>query len=227
MKFYRYFTYVILILIICIGCSISGRNVRKLSDKEKEIMEKTHTRLKENKARVFGSLNDLQDNTAMAMADHHSLQLSISKAKLLESMKSPWTHPHTDIVATQKEVALYHLFSLAEAEQAALDTRLASRHQSIKELKKAYSNLVTLMGALVESQKLLLTHLNQPANARVTEFIANVLTEAKAFREVLDASDSPHLKELAADVKEYEDKVQKALGQIEKAMEHTISKKGK
>lgn len=212
-------------LIVCTGC-VTGGNVRKLSEKEKRIMDATHLRLKENKTKVFGSLNDMQDNTAMALADQHSLKLSISKAKLLESMKSPWAQPHTDMVATQKEVALYHLYALAEAEQAALDARLASRDQSIKELKKTYTKLVTSMGALIESQKLLLTHLNQPANARLTAFVGSVLAEAKTFRETLDASDNLRLKELATDVKESEDKVQKALEQINKAMERTINKKG-
>ncbi len=49
------------------------------------------------------------------------------------------------------------------------------------------------MGALIESQKLLLTHLNQPANARLTAFVGSVLAEAKAFRETLDTSKNPRL----------------------------------
>ncbi len=189
-------------------------------------MDATHLRLKENKTQIFGSLTDMQDNTASALADQHSLDLSISKAKLLESMKSPWVQPHSDMVATQKEVAFYHMYALAEAEQAAFDARLAKRNQSIKELKKVYTELVTSMGALIESQKLLLTHLNQPANARLTAFVGSVLAEAKAFRETLDSSKNPRLEELAVDIKENEVKVQKALDQITKAMELTLMKKG-
>lgn len=214
------------ILVLCVGC-VTGRNVRKLSDKEIEIMGKTHSRLKENKQLVFGSLDDMRDSAAMALADQQSLKLSLSKAKLLESMKSPWAQPHGDMVTTQREVVLYHLYALAEAEQSALDAQLLSRDESIKEIKKAYTQLVTSMGALIESQKLLLTHLNQPANSRLTAFIGTVLAEAKAFRETFDASENPRLKELAADVKASEEKVQTALEQINKAMEFTLSKKGR
>jgi len=224
MRLYRLF--VCGFLILCVGCATCG-NVRKLSEKEKEIMGETHTRLKANKNQVFGSIDDMYDNTAMALADQNSLALNISKAKLLESMKSPWVQHHNSIVATQKEVALYHLYALAEAEQANLDAKLASRHESIKQLKNVYSELVTSMGALIESQKLLLSHLNQPANARITAFIGSVLAEAKSFRETLDTSDNPRFKALAADVEKTEDKVQNVLDQINKAMEFTVSKRSK
>ena len=214
------------ILMLCVGC-VTGGNVRKLSDKEKEIMDKTHSKLQENKQLVFGSLDDMRNSAAIALSDQYSLRLSLSKAQLLESMKSPWAQPLGDMVTTQREVILYNLYALAEAEQSALDAQLLSRDGSIQEIKKAYTQLVTSMGALIESQKLLLTHLNQPANARLTAFFGTVLTEAKAFRETIDASDNPRLKDLAADVKASEEKVQTALEQINKTLEFMLSKKGK
>ena len=186
------------------------------------LMEKTHQRLKNNQANVIDSLDDLQDNLATALTDQHSLKLSISKAKLLESMKSPWVQPQQHMVATQKEVAFYNLYALAEAEQESLYAVLRLRKQELNEVKTAYGHLVNSMGALIESQKLLLTHLNQPANAQINAFIGNALAEAKAFSKSLDESENPRLKSLAAKVAKAETQVDKALGRFNKALEKLL-----
>lgn len=191
------------------------------------VMMETQARLKANRAAVHGSLDDLQTNLTGALTDQHSLQLSISKARLLESMKSPWATPSKSMETTQREVALYHLYALSEAENAALDARLEARSASLAEVKNAYDELVASMGGLIQSQQLILSHLNQPANAQMVAFLNNVLAESKAFRETLAASDNPRLRATAQEVEAAEGKVQKMLENIDRFLEASNKVKGK
>lgn len=203
------------LLMLVAACTHTG-NVRDLTQAELEVMRETQTRLAANREQVHGSLDDLKSNLAEALADQHSLQLSIAKARLLESMKSPWANPSPSLETTQREVALYHLYALSEAEAAALDARLTARTAALAEVKKAYDELIASMSGLIQSQQLLLSHLNQPANAQMVAFLNNVLAESKTFRQTLAASDNPRLQALAQEVEAAEGKVEKALENIDR-----------
>lgn len=83
------------------------------------------------------------------------------------------------------------------------------------------------MGGLIQSQQLILSHLNQPANAQMVAFLNNVLAESKAFRETLAASDNPRLRATAQEVEAAEGKVQKMLENIDRFLEASNKVKGK
>ncbi len=210
---------ILLCLAIFSGCATS---TRQLSNEEFNALKKLKTRLQDNRDTVHGSFDDLSRISNEVSTDLNSLELSISKAKLLESMKSPWTNPHPDMAATQKEVAFYHLYSLSEAQNELYEARLKERRQHIKEVKKAYDNMVTVTDKIIEAEKIILAHLNQPASARISAFIANVMVETKAFRKTLSESDNPKLKELAKDVAKAEGKMEKVKERIDKALENKV-----
>ena len=204
------------------GCASSG--VRELTQAELDLTKRLHSRLDENGEALYSVLDGLTGLATEAIRDQHTLSLSISKAKLLESMRSPWIQPHPDLAATQKEVAFYHLFALAEAEASLFEARLEERRASVEEIRKAYGTLAALTAQIIEAEELILAHLNQPANAQISLFLGNLLTEVRAFREELSASENPRLKALAGDVERAEGRVGKATELIEKALETIMTK---
>lgn len=204
------------IALVLSGCAgLSGGSVRKLSELEKDYYAKLQERMKSNAKSFNESLDDLLRLAVSSAEDEHSLSLSISKAKLLESMKAPWSSPGTGMVATQKAVVLYHLYDLAEASQSAFHARVEERRGAIRALKEAYTGLAALLDQAAEAQKLLLAYLDQPASARASAFVGNVLTEASAFRERLDESQNPELKALAARTGQAVERVAKAKEQVD------------
>ena len=184
----------------CAGFDSGG--VRDLTEAEITVLKKTRARLSENRASVQGALDDLADNLRFALEEQHRLTSNLAKAQLLETMKSPWTD--SSLKSTQKEVALYHLFALAEAEQATLEARIEARTADINELKSSYGQLVSSMSALIAGQEQLLVHLNQPTSTQINLVLQQVFTESKAFREGLQDSGDPNLLRLADRVAERE-----------------------
>lgn len=195
------------------GCST--RNVRALTAKEIQVMQATHERLKDNRQALTGSLDDLHDNLATALTDEHALSLRPSKRQLLISMKSAW-QDDTKEMRAQRAIAIGQLMALSEAESAALEARIAERRAQLEEVKKAYEQLVSSMGTLVEGEKQILAHLEQPAHARVRGVVDTALEEAKALRESLAESDNPRLQRLADQVESAEGKIAKAADGVEK-----------
>ena len=210
---------IVLCLFMIGGC---GWRTRQLTKAEQDILIKLRNHQVKNRDAVHGSLGDLMEISTEAFADQHSLSLSISKAKLLESMKSPWVNPHPHLAATQKEVAFYHLYALSEAERELFGARLRQRQESIKEVKEAYDRLLTVMNRIIESEKVILAHLNQPASTRISVFVGSVLAETKAFRETLAASENPRLQSLAQDVAKAEERVAKVKDLIDKALDKIL-----
>lgn len=198
------------------GCS--SREVRELSSQEIEVIGRMRDALASNRGEVYRSLDDLKDNGNVALEERHSLAVNLSKAKLLESMKSPWVNPHPDLAATQKEVALYHLYALAEAEQALLAATIAEREAAVRRVRGAYARLITDAGRLIELQKTILAHLNQPAHARILAASAQVATELRAFESTLAAADDPRLREIARNVDDALTRYQRIRQQLEDAL---------
>jgi hypothetical protein len=198
-----------------VGCSPKATTA--LTQAEIDTLNKLHGRLNENRGKLARSLDDLNAVGAEALQDQHTLSLSLSKAKLLESMRSPWSNPDADMAATQKEVAFYQLYALAEAEQDLLQKRLRTRRESIDRIAVAYDRMSTLTTQMIECEKLVLADINKPADAQVIAFVNQLLVEAKAFRETLAASDNPKLQQLAKDVEKAESRVEKARDAAEQA----------
>lgn len=200
------------------ACASTGTATGKLAEKELEAFRKLETRLDANRDALAGALTDLGEISAQAIGDRHSLSLSIAKAQLLESMKSPWTNPHPDLATTQKEVAFYHLYALAEAERELLEARLTERRAALAEVADAYDRLADLTAQIIAAEKIVIAHLKQPKGAQVSAFLGTLLGETRAFRQTLAASDNPELQALAARVGKAEDKVAGAQASIAQAL---------
>ena len=204
---------VVLMAVALSGCaSFDNAAVRNLTEAEIEVLSQTRTRLAANRSSVNGSLDDLADNVEYALRQQHRLESNIAKAKLLEAMKSPWTT--TNLEATQKEVALYHLFVLEEAEQEALAARIEARQTRIAQLRSSYGQLVGAMSALVAAQEQLLVHLDQPTSTQISLVLQQVIAESRAFREALDGTDDPRLQRVVADLAKHEQDLSDASNRI-------------
>ncbi len=200
------------------GCaSFDSASVRSLTEAEIDVLNQTRARLAANQSSVNGSLDDLADNVEYALRQQHRLESNIAKAQLLEAMKSPWTT--TNLESTQKEVALYHLFALEEAEQKALAARIEARNARIAQLRSSYGQLVGSMSSLVAAQEQLLVHLDQPASTQVGLILQQVIAESRAFREALEGTDNPRLQRVMADLVERERDLSDASDRIVELLE--------
>lgn len=195
------------------GCaSFDNASVRSLTEAEIEVLGQTRTRLAANRSSVNGSLDDLADTIEYALRQQHRLESNIAKAQLLEAMKSPWTT--TNLESTQKEVALYHLFALEEAEQKAFAARVDARNARIGQLKTSYGQLVGSMSSLIAAQEQLLVHLDQPTSTQIGLVLQQVVAESQAFREALEGTDDPRLQRVMADLVEREQDLSDASDRI-------------
>lgn len=203
----------LLMVITLSACAnFDSASVRSLTEAEIEVLGKTRARLAANQSSVNGSLDDLADNVAFALRQQHRLEVNIAKAQLLEAMKSPWTT--TNLESTQKEVALYHLFALEEAEQKAFAAQVEARKARIGQLKSSYAQLVGSMSALVAAQEQLLVHLDQPTSTQISLVLQQVMAESQAFREALEGTDDPRLQQIMDDLAEREQDLGEASGRI-------------
>ncbi|RZV32037.1 MAG: hypothetical protein EX272_15605 [Chromatiales bacterium] len=195
------------------GCaSFDNASVRSLTEAEIEVLGQTRARLAANRSSVNGSLDDLADTVEYALRQQHRLESNIAKAQLLEAMKSPWTT--TNLESTQKEVALYHLFALEEAEQKAFAARVDARNARIGQLKTSYGQLVGSMSSLIAAQEQLLVHLDQPTSTQIGLVLQQVIAESQAFREALEGTDDPRLQRVMADLVEREQDLSDASDRI-------------
>jgi hypothetical protein len=209
---------VVLAVMVLSGCaSFDDASVRSLTEAEIEVLGQTRARLAANQSSVNGSLDDLADNIEYALRQQHRLESNIAKAQLLEAMKSPWTS--TNLESTQKEVALYHLFALEEAEQKAFAARVEARNARITQLKSSYGQLVGSMSALIAAQEQLLVHLDQPTSTQISLVLQQVIAESQAFREALEGTDDPRLQRVMANLVEREQDLGDATDRIVELLE--------
>ena len=204
---------VVFVAIALSGCaSFDNASVRSLTEAEVDVLGKTRARLAANQSSVNGSLDDLSDNIEYALRQQHRLESNIAKAQLLEAMKSPWTT--TNLESTQKEVALYHLFALEEAEQKAFAARVEARNARIGQLRSSYGQLVGSMSALIAAQEQLLVHLDQPTSTQISLVLHQMMAESQAFREALEGTDDPRLQRIMDDLEEREQDLGEASARI-------------
>jgi hypothetical protein len=190
----------------------------KLERQTIDTFHKVEQRLKDNQPAIDKTLSDLAELQKEAIVDQHALSHSLAKAKLLESLKSPWFQPQSDLLATQKEVAFYYLYELSENQRDLLNAKLSERQAGIEEVKKAYARLTSLAHEILGLEQTMLASLDQSTSTQLIGITQTVLGETKAFREQLAASDNPRLKALAHDVQKAEDKIAQAKDVIQKTL---------
>jgi len=197
------------------GCAA---NVRALSQEELRAFEALQERLEKNEGALDAMLDDLAKIDADVLTSRDALDASLAQAKLLERMNAPWASPgDPQLVATQKEVALYHLYALSEARAEVLQAKIDARHESLAQVCKAYGKMLVLTKRMIAAEKVILEHLEQPSSATVLSFVSQLASEARAFSSALKSSDNPKLKELAADVEAAADRLDQARDAAQKA----------
>jgi hypothetical protein len=217
---------------VAIGCAAllaSGcvRQVRELTQVEAQALDAVRARVAANRAPLTRSLADLGRVSQAALSEKDGLASGVAKAQLLESMRSPWVAGGAADAATAREVALYHLYALADAERELRTARIRQREASLAAVQAAYDRLVALTGEAVAAETLILRYLEQPPGARVGEAVDGFLAQTRAFRDVIQGSDNPELRKLAAQVTRGEDAVRKAKEFIELTIEKARTLKEK
>jgi hypothetical protein len=207
-------------IVFASGCA-SVRPVRELSEEEIALTEKLKGRLKENRKQFNESLSELLNLSVLYMQDSNALHRNVAKAKLLESMKSPWEEPTPALAATRRSVALYHLYDLIETQDDLERAMIEERSLSISEVKASYGSFVSLVDKLMEGQRLLARHLNRSRSLEALSFMKNLSAETKAFRGNLETSDNPALLKLTDKVAKSESRVDQATQAIEEVIRAT------
>jgi hypothetical protein len=211
---------VLLSLFALAGCSgLSGKATRALTASELDYLNRLRSRVAENGPKLDETLATMTSLTARHVAREHTLALSISKAKLLESMKSPWAPAaQQGQLETQRSVALYHLYDLAEAERAVIDARVAERRAATKAVADSYGQLRILIDRAIENEKVLLAYLDRPQSTRIAGVATTFLAEVQAFNRQLALSEHPELRKLATSLVAAEERVSKARERIDAAL---------
>lgn len=191
------------------------RQVRELTQLEAQALGAVSERVAANRAPLTRSLADLGRVSQAALSEKDGLASGVAKAQLLESMGSPWVAGGSAGAATAREVALYHLYALADAGRALRTARIRQREASLAAVQAAYDRLIGLTGEAVAAEALILRYLEQPPGARIGEAVDGFLAETRAFRDVIQHSENPELRRLAEQVTRGEDAVRQAKELIE------------
>ena len=202
------------------GCGwMTGKATRSLTEAEQRYLQHVLDRVKQNEEALTETLDTLANLATRNVAREHSSALSISKAKLLESMQSPWVKgANAEQFKTQRAVALYHLFDLAESEREAVNARIKERRAAMRAVADSYGRLVSLLYEAVENEQLILAHLDQPSSARISGVLSAFAEEVRAFHRQLAQSDNPEWRALADQVAKAEEQVSKAKARIESSL---------
>lgn len=209
-------------LTVAVGACASTAT-RELTVMELRVLDRLEARLDTTGDALDGVLADLFEISREALTDQHALTASIAKAQLLESMKSPWLVQREEgtLAITQREVALYHLYSLHEAQRELLSARFDARRAALEEVRTAHARLQSLVRELIKAEKVILAYLEQPRKAQIGSLLSNLLAEATAFRAALAESDNPRLRELGARVQGAQERVERIQGLVERALDAT------
>lgn len=209
---------ILLPVMFAAGCATAG-SVRELGEAEQQMFAALDQRLEENETMVRKTATQLGALGVDYVRKEYELELSLSKAKLLDAMRAPWASPRSEFAPTQRAVVLYHLYQLELAEDEVLEARIRERRARAREVLVAYRRLQSLLAGASDNLELVLEYLNQPTGAQISEYTANFLAEVTAFRLELQESDNPRLRELADEVETYEEAARKAREEAEMALD--------
>lgn len=217
-------TLLVTLVALAVGACASTAT-RELTVLELQVLDTLQARLDTNGDALDGVLVDLFEISREALTDQHALTASIAKAQLLESMKSPWLVQREGgtMAITQREVALYHLYSLHEAQRELLSAKFDERRAALGEIRAAHSRLRSLVRELIKAERVILAYLEQPRGAQIRSLLTDLLAEATAFRAALAESGNPRLRELGERVKGAQERVERVQGLVERALEATQS----
>ncbi|MEZ4267469.1 MAG: hypothetical protein R3F39_13910 [Myxococcota bacterium] len=213
-----------LVALMASGCV---RQVRDLTRAEAAALGAVQARVAQNREPLTRSLADLGRVSQAALGEKDGLTSGVAKAQLLESMRSPWVTSQGAGAATSREVALYHLYALADAERELRSARIRQREARLAAVQEAYDRLVGLTADAVAAETLILRYLEQPRGARVAEAVDGFLAETRAFRDVIQSSENPEMRRLADQVTRGEDAVRQAKEFIELAIDKARTLKEK
>ena len=205
------------IILVAGGCASSG-SVRELGVSEKAMFAALDERLDQNDTFVRKTADQLGELGAEYVRIEFDLERKLTRAKLLEAMRTPWIAPPDDLIMNQRAIVLYHFYELELAEEKVLDARIRERKAHTREILTAYRRLNALLKDAATNLEVVLENLNQPTDAQIRAFTSTFLAEVTAFREQLRKSDSPRLRELADDVERYEEAARKANENAENAL---------
>jgi hypothetical protein len=213
-----------MVLIAFVAVSVgacASTSTRELTVMELQVLDTLRVRLETGGDALDDVLSDLFEISREAIADQHSLTASISRAQLLESMKSPWLvqREQGTMAITQREVALYHLYSLHEAQRDLLAARFEERRAALEEVGTAHARLRSLVRELIAAEKVILAHLDQPRGAQIRSLLSGLLGEATALRRTLAESENPRLRELGERVQRGQERVEHVQTLVERALE--------
>jgi hypothetical protein len=196
-----------------------------LTQAELAAFERLQVRLQDNRAAIHQSLDDLLEIGRQAIAEQHALSTSLAKAQLLESMKSPWAHPSPDLASTQKEVSLYYLYALAESQRDLQEARVREEDTAIQRVREGYDRLITLTGKALEKEKAILG-MQKDIPAQFVASLAMALSETKAFRERLEASQDTSMAAVGRNVQKAEERVAKLTELIQRLVYPSLDPRG-
>ena len=205
-------------LLLMSGCATGG-SVRQLGPLEMEVIHAVDKAVTDHGPMLEAAARSLGELGAEYAKKEFELELSVAKAKRLESMQAPWASPTSDLASTQRAVVLYHLYEVEMAEQRVLDARMAERRAAAQQIIAHYGRLSPLLRESAQNMETLLQYLNQPKGAHIAAFAQAFLGEVTAFRSTLQASDNLELQRLAADVARYEASAGRAKEQAASALD--------
>jgi hypothetical protein len=217
-------------ILVLSGCASFGRaKVATLTTEEQQYMTALKKAVADNQTEVQKALDDIGRIHDNAVATEQSLLLgAVAKAKLLESMKSPWVNAPTNMGETQRAVVLFHLYDLSQSELQAAEAARVQRATARTQIVAHWAHIGDLLGQALKNQEAILKDLNQPADQQLLNAVGNFLTDAKAFQAELAKSDDPELKRLASETDKALTKVDNAKDQLENVLKlvHTFDGSG-
>jgi len=196
------------------GCGAAS--VRALTKGENDYIGAVSKRIDENHAALDQLMSDLRSlDRQYAFTEQQKTTTAVAEAKLLEAMKSPWTAPSPSLQATQRAVALFHLYDLLGQEQARFEAGQAERDAQRQGVVDAYSKISKLMAEVLTNEKVVLEYVNQPPGSQIAGILDETLTEAHAFNDEVSRSQDPRLQALASETQKATDRVDQAKAAIE------------
>jgi hypothetical protein len=199
---------------LALGCGAGS--ARDLSHGETEYLKAVKQRVADNRAAVEGLLADLGSmDRYYARIEREKTVTAFAQAKLLESMKAPWTTPPEHLQATQRAVVLYHLYELLDQERQRFEAQQAARDAERNLPLATYAQLGILLNEAIENEKVILEYLDSGDVGQIAATFDETLRQAHAFSLELAKSDDQRLQQIAADAEQAAARAQQARNAIQ------------
>lgn len=203
---------------VTIGCGTAS--VRDLSQAERVYLDAVSKRVDAHAVAVEELVNKLRDiDRKYAQEERKQTHTAVAEAKLLESMRAPWTTPSPSLQTTQRAVILFHLYELLAQERAAFEAEQAERDARRQKVVDDYERIGNLLHHVIENQKVVLEYANRPAGSQIAAIADETLKQADAFNGALAKSTDPRLQALAEETTKASERVEKTKSAIQAALD--------